>query len=66
MRMLITRPEPDAEATKERLAALDIAAAIAPVMTRQTLQTNLPTASGFAASVRRGAARSTAGRTSTG
>lgn len=49
MRMLITRPEPDAEATRERLAALDIAAEIAPVMTRQTLQANLPPAAGFAA-----------------
>jgi uroporphyrinogen-III synthase len=47
MRMLITRPEPDAEATRERLAALDIAAEIAPVMTRQTLQTNLPLTAGF-------------------
>jgi uroporphyrinogen-III synthase len=48
MRMLITRPEPDAEATRERLAALDIAAEIAPVMTRQTLAANLPPAAGFA------------------
>lgn len=48
MRMLITRPEPDAEATRERLAALDIVAEIAPVMTRQTLEANLPPAAGFA------------------
>lgn len=49
MRMLVTRPEPDAQATAERLAALDIASAIAPVMTRQTLPANLPRADGFAA-----------------
>lgn len=49
MRMLITRPEPDAQATQERLAALDIAADIAPLMTRQTIQANLPPPQGFAA-----------------
>lgn len=49
MRVLVTRPEPDAQATQERLAALDIAADIAPVMSRQTLDTHLPPAEGFAA-----------------
>ena len=49
MRMLITRPEPDAQATQERLAALGIAAEIAPVMSRQTLHAHLPPPEGFAA-----------------
>jgi uroporphyrinogen-III synthase len=49
MRMLITRPEPDAQATQERLAALDIASEIAPLLTRQTLAAHLPPAQGFAA-----------------
>jgi len=49
MRMLVTRPEPDAQATCERLAALDIAAEIAPLMTRQTLPAHLPPPEGFAA-----------------
>jgi len=49
MRMLVTRPEPDAQATLERLAALGIDAEIAPVMTRQTLRASLPPVAGFAA-----------------
>ncbi|MBJ3786516.1 uroporphyrinogen-III synthase [Devosia sediminis] len=49
MRMLITRPEPDAQATRERLAALEIEAEIAPLMTRQTLGANVPRPEGFAA-----------------
>ena len=49
MRMLITRPEPDAQATRERLAALEIAAEVMPLMTRQTLKVHLPPAEGFAA-----------------
>jgi len=49
MHMLVTRPEPDAQATSDRLAALGIAAEMAPLMTRQTLDTNLPQAEGFAA-----------------
>ena len=49
MRMLITRPEPDAQATQERLAALEIEADIAPLMTRQTLPAHLPPAEGFSA-----------------
>ncbi|ODT70231.1 MAG: hypothetical protein ABS75_14090 [Pelagibacterium sp. SCN 63-23] len=47
--MLVTRPEPDAQATRDRLAALDIASVSAPVMSRQTLKANLPAAEGFAA-----------------
>lgn len=49
MRILVTRPEPDAQATRERLAALQIEAEIAPLMTRQTLGANLPRPDGFAA-----------------
>ena len=49
MRMLVTRPEPDAQATQERLAALEIEADIAPLMTRQTLAAHLPPPEGFAA-----------------
>ena len=49
MRMLVTRPEPDAQATRERLMALDIEAVAAPVMTRQTLAARLPPPDGFAA-----------------
>lgn len=49
MRMLVTRPEPDAQATQERLAALGIASEIAPVMARQTLHAHLPPPEGFAA-----------------
>lgn len=49
LRFLVTRPEPDARATLERLAALDIEAVAAPLMTRQTLDTGLPSAEGFAA-----------------
>jgi uroporphyrinogen-III synthase len=49
MRMLITRPEPEAQATRERLAALEIEADIAPLMSRQTLHAHLPPPQGFAA-----------------
>jgi uroporphyrinogen-III synthase len=49
MRVLVTRPEPDAQATQERLAALDIVAEIAPLMTRQNLHAHLPPPQGFAA-----------------
>ncbi|HTM79431.1 MAG TPA: uroporphyrinogen-III synthase [Devosia sp.] len=49
MRVLVTRPEPDAQATAQRLGALGIAALAAPLMTRQTLDTSLPQATGFAA-----------------
>ena len=49
MRTLVTRPEPDGQATVQRLAALDIDALAAPLMTRRTLDINLPKADGFAA-----------------
>jgi len=49
MRMLVTRPEPDCQATLERLAALQIAGIPAPLMTRQTLPAHLPALEGFAA-----------------
>lgn len=49
MLMLVTRPEPDAQATRERLAALDIDALAAPLMTRQNLPARLPPPNGFAA-----------------
>lgn len=49
MRTLVTRPEPDAQATVQRLGALGIEALAAPLMARWTLQTSLPAADGFAA-----------------
>ena len=49
MRVLVTRPEPDAQATVQRLAALDIEALAALLMSRRTLDTSLPQAAGFAA-----------------
>jgi uroporphyrinogen-III synthase len=50
-RMLVTRPEPDAQLTLARLRALDIDAVAAPLMVRQTLDASLPPADGFAAMV---------------
>jgi uroporphyrinogen-III synthase len=47
--MLVTRPEPDAAETVARLAALDIEAALCPLLTHETLPTSLPDAEGFAA-----------------
>lgn len=47
--MLVTRPEPDAGDTAARLAALDIESARFPLLSHQTLPTNLPDAAGFAA-----------------
>lgn len=51
MKMLVTRPEPDAQATMARLDALGIAAIAAPLMLRQTLDTSLPPPEGFTAMV---------------
>jgi uroporphyrinogen-III synthase len=51
VRMLVTRPEPDAQATLARLDALGIQATMAPVMVRQTLDASLPPADGFTAMV---------------
>jgi uroporphyrinogen-III synthase len=50
-RMLVTRPEPDAQVTLARLRALDIDAVAAPLMVRQTLDASLPPPDGFAAMV---------------
>ena len=47
--MLVTRPEPDASDTAARLAALDITAIRAPLLTFTLLPTTLPAAEGFAA-----------------
>lgn len=49
MRMLVTRPEPDAQASIDRLAALGIKAAAAPLLVRATLDFHLPDLSGFVA-----------------
>lgn len=49
MRMLVTRPEPDAQASIDRLAALGIEAVAAPLLTRAGLDFHLPDLSGFAA-----------------
>ena len=51
VKMLVTRPEPDAQATLARLDALGIAATAAPVMVRQTLDASLPPSDGFTAMV---------------
>lgn len=51
VKMLVTRPEPDAQSTVARLAALDIEAVAAPMMVRQTLTVSLPPAEGFTAMV---------------
>jgi uroporphyrinogen-III synthase len=49
VRMLVTRPEPDASETAARLSALDIEAVVEPLLIAETLQTTLPRADGFAA-----------------
>ncbi|MBE0580667.1 uroporphyrinogen-III synthase [Devosia sp.] len=51
VKMLVTRPEPDAQATLARLDALGIDAVAAPVMVRQTLDASLPPPDGFTAMV---------------
>ncbi|KRA44939.1 uroporphyrinogen-III synthase [Devosia sp. Root635] len=51
MKMLVTRPEPDAQATLARLGALGIEAIAAPLMVRQTLDGSLPPPDGFTAMV---------------
>ncbi|WP_354065835.1 uroporphyrinogen-III synthase [Devosia sp. 2618] len=51
MKMLVTRPEPDAQSTLARLTALGIDAVAAPLMVRQTLDTSLPPPDGFTAMV---------------
>src|SRR5262249_36088728 len=49
VRMLVTRPEPDASETPPRLSALDIDAVVEPLLIAETLSTTLPDAQGFAA-----------------
>lgn len=49
VRMLVTRPEPDATETAARLGALDIDATVCPLLSFETLPTSLPDATGFAA-----------------
>ena len=51
MKMLVTRPEPDAQSSCARLNALGIEALAAPVMVRQTLEVSLPRPDGFTAMV---------------
>ena len=48
MKMLVTRPQPDAEESAARLAALDIEAVVFPLLTSRTLPTGLPEPTGFA------------------
>ncbi|MCS6759655.1 MAG: uroporphyrinogen-III synthase, partial [Candidatus Devosia euplotis] len=50
-RMLLTRPEPDAQSSLARLRALDIEGLAVPLMDRVTLEVSLPPADGFAAVV---------------
>jgi uroporphyrinogen-III synthase len=49
LKMLVTRPEPDASETAARLAALDIEPVLEPLLIHETLPTSLPDPSGFAA-----------------
>lgn len=51
MKMLVTRPEPDAQSTLARLRAMDIECVAAPVMVRQPLGASLPPPEGFTAMV---------------
>ena len=47
--MLVTRPDPDAAATSDRLNALGITPVAVPLLISRTLDTGLPDAAGFAA-----------------
>ncbi len=49
MRMLVTRPQPEAAETAARLGAIDIETTILPLLVYRTLTTILPDATGFAA-----------------
>lgn len=51
VKLLVTRPEPDASETAARLRALDIEAVVEPLLFAQTLPTTLPASEGFAALV---------------
>lgn len=50
-RMLVTRPEPDAQSSLARLQALGIDGMVAPLMERVGIAVSLPPADGFAAMV---------------
>lgn len=47
-RVLVTRPEPDAQETVQRLGALGIEGVVAPLLERAPLHASLPVADGFA------------------
>lgn len=49
LKMLVTRPEPDASETAARLRALGIEPVIAPLLVQHTEDTSLPDPAGFAA-----------------
>lgn len=49
VRLLVTRPEPDASETAARLRALDIDAVVDPLLIARTLTTTMPAHDGFAA-----------------
>lgn len=49
MRLLVTRPEPDAQSTADKLAAIGVDSLLAPMMLRQTIAARFPSPSGFAA-----------------
>jgi uroporphyrinogen-III synthase len=49
MRMLVTRPEPEAADTAARLRALDIGVTVCPLLSFEALSPSLPDAKGFAA-----------------
>jgi uroporphyrinogen-III synthase len=49
LRMLVTRPEPDASETAGKLSALGIEPVVEPLLRFQTLPTSLPEPAGFAA-----------------
>jgi uroporphyrinogen-III synthase len=49
MRMLVTRPEPDASDTAARLRALDLEPVLCPLLEFEPLPTSLPAGKGFAA-----------------
>jgi uroporphyrinogen-III synthase len=49
VRLLVTRPQPQAEETAARLNALDIEAVVEPLLIARTVHSKLPPAGGFAA-----------------
>src|SRR5262249_41278350 len=51
VRMLVTRPEPDASETAGKLTALGIEPVVEPLLHYETLPTSLPEPAGFAAMI---------------